>query len=169
MLSARVRLTKAAAAGNFAPIRDGCVDAPAGRRVFGRRNALCLVRCAAYRRCNSPACSCLSHWVRSGRGVRPGGTESEMFSSATKPPKRLPTLSTCKSAGAAPLAAVPPYWHLPPWSWHPSRHLGFDASPTDEILRLALKVSVDQADNAVRRDDYEDDQQTADNQQIDRR
>src|ERR1700751_1869075 len=60
-------------------------------------------------------------------------------------------------------------WRGWPRSWRLSRHFGFDAAPTDKILRLTLKVSVYQSNDSVRGDDHENHQQETDNQEIDRR
>src|SRR5262249_41699014 len=62
----------------------------------------------------------------------PGATEKSMFSSATNPPKRLPSPRTSRRSAAMPF--------------------------------LPTQIGLHKADDAVRRDDHEADQQQADEQ-----
>src|SRR3984885_13518922 len=58
---------------------------------------------------------------------------------------------------------------MAPLSWHGLRRLRLDMAAADEFGGLAPQISLDETDNAVRRDDDEADQEKADDQQIDRR
>src|SRR6516165_10202721 len=89
----------------------------------------------------------------------PGATESEMFSSATKPPKRLLRLST---SSRRPVTVM-----VRSQSWHGPRRVGFDMTAADKIFRLALPIVMDEPDDSVRRQDHEGYQNDADHQQID--